>query len=152
MFVVRRASFCQEFHVIPELHNLLEEHWNEVGLGPASDKKLEINERYFEILERNQGYLPILILHEATNEVAGYLSVFVSSHQHLQSVIVASTDCFFIRKKFRGISATKALLKAFKMAEEITKTEFRAEYFQFIYNTKVPQDKLAKYLDFEVAN
>lgn len=152
MFTLRRASFSDEVDIIPNIRDLFQEHWQEIGLGPASGQDLNIYDDFFKTLERHRYYLSILIEYEPTNEVVGYLSVFVSPHQHLKDTMIASTDSFFISKKHRGFRATKAMIDAFVWAEELLTQEFQAQYFQLVDNVRFPQDKLAKHLGFIPAN
>lgn len=127
-----------------QLRPLFQRHWDEVGLAGADNTlKLNVNEDYYALLERNRQYLGIALKTDE-GEVVGYLSMMIYRHYHHQDTTFATTDCFMIDRPYRGINGFKSILKMFELAEKILTQEFGVQYLQLGFSANNPLDVLAK--------
>lgn len=129
-----------------EIEILAKEHWEETGLPGSPELQVELDSNLFKVLEDNNLYLGLGLKYN--NELIGYLSIIVfDNHQH-KGVRFASTDGFFIDRKYRGLNTFRKLIDLFKEAEYILKNEFKVQYFSLNANSKKDLKFLAQCLRF----
>jgi hypothetical protein len=127
---------------------LFQEHWKEIGMKGSDITDLNLNDEVYRSLEQYGMYLAVCLDDDEGNTI-GYLSVTLYEHHHHKGQKFASTDCFYIDKKHRGIRTYRAVCDMFKLAERILKDEFNVKYFQITFSVKNDLSKLATNLGFE---
>ncbi len=142
--IIERGTVDQ---YMEELKPLQEEHWEEIGLAGSDGLKLDIDYDYYRLLEKQRHYLG-LVLKTDEGTLVGYLSIIIYKNYHHKEVLFASTDCFLVKKEYRGSSAFSSIVKMFKMAEKMLKVEFNVDYLQFGFSANNPLEVLAKRLGY----
>ena len=96
---------------LPEVRELLEEHWREVALDHATIKLDPDYERYASLAASGALHLCTA---RSNGMLVGYHISLINSHLHYKSSLTCFTDIFFLRKQYRtGLTGYK-LLKFFR--------------------------------------
>lgn len=142
-YEVKRSSAMVEWN---RLQDFFKQHWEEVGCGDIKSLTLDIHKEYYRTMENHDKYLAIGIYKDGV--LVGYISYIIGLHPH-HTVNFGLTDCFFLSKEHRTTGGKKALIKGFKLAEDILKYQYRCRYVQLVTADKNPLEGLAKILKYQ---
>jgi GNAT superfamily N-acetyltransferase len=98
---------CREFH--DEALNLLDENWQEMGMGSFDDLRLSINLDYYQALE-DEG-LGFTAVYRRGGKIVGYSSAHVAISAHNKNESFGSSDVIFFTKKQRNKGMAEELLR-----------------------------------------
>lgn len=132
MYTIQTESFTE---CLPELQDLFEIHYQEIGDDPENIRLNPDYEVYFTL--EDNGMLHLATVREDNTIVGYYLSV-ITPLLHFKHITNAHNDAIFIRKEHRKGSLGLRLLKF--VAKELTK--LGVHRMTVHTKTKQPFDKL----------
>ena len=142
---IDRGTFKEHFST---LLPLFEQHWKEIGMVGSNGLELKVDSDVYLKLEE-QGLWLGMGIRQDDGEIIAYLSIFIYGHHHHKGVNFAMTDCFFMNPRYRSFASFKAVLKLFKEAEKVLKSEFNVSYIQLTCSISNKLGFLAESLGFK---
>lgn len=89
---------CDDF--VEEAKDLLQENWDEMGLGDFDELKLNLKMEYYRTLEAcNQGFTSV---YRVDGKIVGYCNAFVEQNAHNSDELFGSSDVIFFDKRYRN--------------------------------------------------
>lgn len=99
---------CEKLkEVLPEIKELLQEHYEELTLNKGRIKLKPVWNQYFDM--ENTGKF-FAIIARMDGVVVGYSGFILDRHLHYEDILVAANDVLFLKKEYRlGMTGIKLL-------------------------------------------
>lgn len=109
---------CEKLEkVLPEIKQLLLEHYEELTLNKNKIKLKPVWDRYFDMEQSGKFFA---LIARIDNQVVGYSGFILDKHLHYEDILVATNDVLFLKKEYRlGMTGIKLL----KFSEQYMKNQ-----------------------------
>jgi hypothetical protein len=99
---------CEKLkEVLPEIKELLQEHYEELTLNKGHIKLKPVWNQYFD-MENTEKFFAIIARMDGV--VVGYSGFILDKHLHYEDILVAANDVLFLKKEHRlGMTGIKLL-------------------------------------------